>query len=61
MKKIYQMPEVFVVDLQVQDSLLLSTSDTTVEGDNGGWVKEDRNNWDDIWGDVSTTPVNWDN
>ncbi|MBQ9285804.1 MAG: hypothetical protein IJ209_05955 [Bacteroidaceae bacterium] len=54
------MPEVFVVDLQVQDSLLLSTSDTTVEGDNGGWVKEDRNNWDDIWGDVSTTPVNWD-
>ena len=60
MKKIYQMPEVFVVDLQVQDSLLLSTSDTTVEGDNGGWVKEDRNNWDDRGGDVSTTPVNWD-
>jgi len=59
MKKTYQSPEALVIKIQIHKSLLLSTSDNTVEGSNGGWVKEqvddinstvsDKNIWDDEW------------
>ena len=56
MKKTYQSPEALIVELQINKGLLLSTSETEVSGDNGGWVKEenydvitDKNIWDDEW------------
>ena len=59
MKKTYQSPEALVIKIQIHKSLLLSTSDNTVEDGNGGWVKEqvddinstvsDKNIWDDEW------------
>ena len=59
MKKTYQSPEALVIKIQINESLLINMSDTTVEGGNGGWVKEqvddinstvsDKNIWDDEW------------
>ena len=57
MKTVYQIPALRIVEMAMQDSLLLSTSNNTVEGDKGGWVKEDvvstqdkgYNVWDDDW------------
>ena len=57
MKKIYQSPEALIIEIQIRKNLLFATSDTTVSGDNGGWVKEEDNNnpisdkniWDDEW------------
>ena len=60
MKKIYQAPEVQIIEMQIQDSVMLTTSDRTVEGTNGGWVKGEStsssssstsryNVWDDDW------------
>ena len=57
MKTVYQIPALRIVEMAMQDSLLLSTSGTEVEGANGGWVKEDvvttqnkgYNVWDDNW------------
>ena len=55
MKKTYQSPEALIIELQVNEDLLLSTSETTIEGNNGGWVKEESTSptnksiWDDEW------------
>jgi hypothetical protein len=58
MKKTYIIPELQVIKMHMQDSILLNTSETTVEGDSGGWVKEERGTgwsssgksvWDDDW------------
>lgn len=57
MKTRYQSPEVRIFMMHTTDSYLLSTSETTVEGGNGGWVKEDvssrsgnsYNVWNDDW------------
>ena len=56
MKKTYQSPEALVIKIQIQGSLLLNTSETTVSEQNGGWVKEENNNvitdkniWSDEW------------
>ena len=59
MKRIYQAPELTITKMQMQTPLLLATSETTVEGSNGGWVKGDRsagrgerqdyNVWNDDW------------
>lgn len=56
MKTVYQSPVVRTIEMNVSDSLLLSTSETEVSGTNGGWVKEDVTNttsrynvWDDDW------------
>lgn len=57
MKTVYQIPALRIVEMAMQDSLLLSTSETKVEGTSGGWVKEDvvstqdksYNVWDDNW------------
>ena len=59
MKKTYQSPEALIVKIQTSRGLLLSTSETQVSGDNGGWAKEevgvgnstvsDVNVWDEEW------------
>ena len=59
MKKTYKSPKALIVELQINNSLLLSTSETNVSGTNGGWVKEqagddtpsitDKNVWDEEW------------
>lgn len=57
MKTVYQIPALRIVEMAMQDSLLLSTSETEVTGANGGWVKEDvvstqdkgYNVWNDDW------------
>ena len=58
MKKTYQSPEALVVKIQIQRSLLLSASDTTVSGENGGWVKELADD-DDCWMSSDKSSV-WD-
>ena len=55
MKKTYIIPELQIIKMHMQDSILLYTSETTVEGDNGGWVKQDvtsttRDSYN-VWGD----------
>ena len=57
MKKTYKSPKALIVELQINKSLLLTTSETMVE--NGGWVKEDvgvsnssvnnKSVWDEEW------------
>lgn len=58
MKKTYIIPELQIIKMHMQDSILLNTSETTVEDENGGWVKEERGTgwgssgksvWDDDW------------
>ena len=59
MKKTYQSPKALIVEIQINRGLLLSTSETTVSGDKGGWVKEqvgndnstvtDKSVWDNEW------------
>ena len=60
MKKIYQAPEVQIIEMQIQDSVMLATSEQEVAGTNGGWVKGEStsssssspsryNVWDDDW------------
>ena len=59
MKKTYQSPEALIIKIQTHKSLLLSTSETIVSGDRGGWVKEnviddnstvtDKSIWDEEW------------
>lgn len=49
MKKVYLQPETEVEVLNLESNILIKISDTTVEGDDGGWVKEDKD-WD-IWGE----------
>ncbi len=61
MKRIYQAPELKITEMQMQASLLMTLSETTVSGTNAGWVKEDRadrgsrsersdyNVWKDDW------------
>ena len=57
MKKTYQSPEALVIKIQINESLLINMSDTTVSGDDGGWVKEeedynpisDKKIWNDEW------------
>jgi len=57
MKTVYQTPEVRIVEMKVQNALMLATSETTVSGGDGGWVKEnpvsrdrqDYNVWNDDW------------
>ncbi|MBQ6191505.1 MAG: hypothetical protein IJK51_04310 [Bacteroidaceae bacterium] len=56
MKKTYQSPEALVIKIQINESLLINMSETTVEGGNGGWAKEENNNvitdkniWSDEW------------
>jgi len=59
MKKTYKSPKALIVELQINKSLLLTTSETIVSGDNGGWVKEDvgvsnssvtnKSVWDEEW------------
>lgn len=41
MKKTYKSPKALIVELQINKSLLLTTSETIVSVDDGGWVKED--------------------
>ena len=58
-KKTYKSPKALIVELQINNSLLLSTSETQVLGANGGWVKEEASNsnptitdkslWDEEW------------
>lgn len=55
MKKTYIIPELQIIKMHMQDSILLNTSETTVEDDNGGWVKQDvtsttRDSYN-VWGD----------
>lgn len=59
MKKTYQSPKALVVEIHINKSLLLTTSETFVSVDNGGWVKEDvgvsnssvtnKSVWDEEW------------
>lgn len=55
MKKIYQTPELQIITIHLNDSLMLALSETSVEENQGGWVKEDApstsgyNVWDDDW------------
>lgn len=59
MKKTYINPSLFVVNLSTKGMLLEGSMEiddnTTVSGNNGGWVKEesnpisDKNLWDDEW------------
>lgn len=59
MKKTYKSPKALIVELQINKSLLLTTSETIVEGTKGGWVKEqagndnstitDKSVWDNEW------------
>lgn len=59
MKKTYKSPKALIVELQINKSLLLTTSETIVSVDNGGWVKEDvgvsnssvnnKSVWDEEW------------
>ncbi len=57
MKKTYLCPEALVIKIQINESLLINMSETTVEGGNGGWVKEeedynpisDKKIWNDEW------------
>ncbi len=61
MRKIYVNPTVDVVELNggaICQSLVIGSAGS--EGDGDDLVKEDRNNRGDIWSDVSTTPVQWD-
>ena len=60
MKKIYVIPTIQVCQLNLQHAMLLTGSletdpNTTTEGSNGGWVKENEvpsyNVWDDDWRD----------
>ena len=58
-KKTYKSPKALIVELQINNSLLLSTSETQVLGTNGGWVKKEASNsnptitdkslWDEEW------------
>ena len=59
MKKTYKSPKALIVELQINNGLLLSTSETQVTGASGGWVKEqagndnptitDKSLWDEEW------------
>ena len=60
MKKTYKSPKALIVELQINNGLLLSTSETKVYGAaSGGWVKEqagddtpsvtDKSVWDNEW------------
>jgi len=52
MKKTYMTPVVEIDDIDLQESLLITISDTQVSGNNGGWVKEEveeSEDWGDIW------------
>ena len=59
MKKTYKSPKALIVELQINKSLLLTMSNNTVSGDDGGWVKEDvgvsnssvtnKSVWDEEW------------
>ena len=57
MKKTYLCPEALVIKIQINESLLINMSDTTISGDDGGWVKEeedynpisDKKIWNDEW------------
>ena len=59
MKKTYKSPKALIVELQINNSLLLSTSETTLTGNRAGWVKEqagddtpsvtDKSVWDEEW------------
>ena len=49
MKKSYLQPETSVENLHIESQLLIKVSGGTVEGDDGGWVKEENDSWD-IWG-----------
>ncbi len=60
MKKTYKSPKALIVELQINNGLLLSTSETKVYGaTSAGWVKEqagdetpsvtDKSVWDDEW------------
>ncbi len=50
MKKSYLQPETCIENLHLESQLLIKISGSTVEGDDGGWVKEENNTWD-IWGE----------
>jgi len=58
MKKAYQSPQALIIKIQTNRGLLLSTSETVVSGNRGGWVKEENNT-------ASSSTVNdvnvWDN
>lgn len=59
MKKTYKSPKALIVELQINNSLLLSTSEAEVTGNSAGWVKEEASNsnptitdkslWDEEW------------
>jgi hypothetical protein len=59
MKKTYISPKALIVELQINNSVLLTISETEVDTSKGGWVKEDvgsRNStvtdksvWDSEW------------
>lgn len=57
MKRIYQAPELQITEIQMQDGILLGTSEREVTGTDGGWVKGESsssstssyNVWDDDW------------
>ena len=59
MKKTYKSPKALIVELQINNSLLLSTSETKLTGSSAGWVKEEASNsnptitdksvWDEEW------------
>lgn len=59
MKKTYKSPKALIIELQINKGLLLSTSETKVSVENGGWVKEqagddtptltDKSLWDEEW------------
>ena len=60
MKTRYQAPELYTLVMNGQDAILMNTSETTVSGDKGGWVKgndagndasprSDYNVWNDDW------------
>ena len=61
MKRIYQAPELKITEMQMQAPLLVALSETRINANRGGWVKEDRadrdsrsdrsdyNVWKDDW------------
>lgn len=57
MKKIYQRPQLLVLQMSTSDSILITQSDKKIPTESGGWVKENPiaaphyNVWDNDWRD----------